>query len=592
MKNNTPPQDTGGDVIICCPRCGACGNEEKALEQQIAIPEVEVGVRSLYRYATKSDMVIIFTGGICAIVGGAALPLMILFYGRLQGTFQDFSNNAGSPQDAFTAQVNGMVGDFVYLALVEFATIYIAMVGFIYTGERISNQIRKHYLKSCLRQNVGCFDAQLSSGEVTSSITAEIDVIRAGMSEKMALCITAFATFFSAFVISFVAYWKLTLVLLSTVVAMLSVMGVCSAFLVKYSIPWMGCLSQAGVVAGDVIGSIKNTIAFGTEKRLALLYDRHLVDAEVHGYRVKVVSAFMIAGITLVATLNYGLSFWVGSKFLLAGELSVSSVLIILMAVMLGAFDLGNVAPHIQAFNAALSTAKKIYSTIDRLPPPDLDPDAEEGRKLPLIGGAIRFENVRHIYPSRPDVVVLNDFTLEIPAGKTTAIVGSSGSGKSSIIALLERFYNPVGGKITLEGQDIRQLNLKWFRRTISLVEQEPMLSNTTVFENIAQGLIGSKFENESHGRKELLVFDAAKKAFAHDFICGLNDGYQTRVGERGSRLSGGQRQRIAIARSIISEPRSRTPLCGNGTPPLRRLVGPANIIISSSSGRSHKCTG
>lgn len=560
MKNRRSLLDIAKDVIFHCPNCGACGSESKALEQQVAIPEVEVDVKSLYRYATRSDMGLIFFSGICAVVGGAALPLMILFYGRLQGTFQDFSNHAGSPQDAFLAQVNGMVGNFVYLAIVEFATIYIAMVGFIYTGERISNQIRKHYLKSCLRQNVGCFDTQLSSGEVTSAITADIDVIRAGISEKIALCITAFATFFSAFIISFVAYWKLTLVLLSTVVGLISVMGICSTFLVKYSIPWMGCLSQAGVVAGDVLGSIKNTIAFGTEKRLALYYENHLVEAEVHGYKVKVVSAAMISGITLVATLNYGLSFWVGSGFLLAGELSVSNVIIILMAVMLGAFDLGNVAPHLQAFNAALSSAKKIYSTIDRLPPPDLDPDTEEGRKLPLIGGSIRFENVRHIYPSRPDVVVLNDFSLDIPAGKTTAIVGSSGSGKSSIIALLERFYKPVAGRITLEGQDIRNLNMKWFRRTISLVEQEPMLSDTTVFENIAQGLIGSKFENESPGRKELLVFDAARKAFAHDFICGLADGYQTRVGERGGRLSGGQRQRIAIARSIISEPRSNTP--------------------------------
>lgn len=568
MKTNTSLPSFRRDAILCCPKCGACGNESEALEQQVSIPEVEVGVKSLYRYATNADMAFIMVSGICAVVGGAALPLMILFYGRLQGTFQDFSNHAGSPQDAFLAQVNSMVGNFVYLAILEFATIYIAMVGFIYTGERISNQIRKHYLKSCLRQNVGCFDTQLSSGEVTSSITADIDVIRAGMSEKIALCITAFATFFSAFIISFVAYWKLTLVLLSTVVALLSVMGICSAFLVKYSIPWMGCQSQAGVVAGDVLGSIKNTIAFGTEKRLALFYDSHLAEAEVYGYKVKVVSAVMIAGITLVATLNYGLSFWVGSGFLVAGELSVSSVIIILMAVMLGAFDLGNVAPHIQAFNAALSSAKKIYSTIDRLPPPDLDPEAEEGRQLPLVGGSIRFENVRHIYPSRPDAVVLDNFTLDIPAGKTTAIVGSSGSGKSSIIALLERFYNPVGGRITLEGQDIRNLNLKWLRRTISLVEQEPMLSDTTVFENIAQGLIGSKFENESPGRKELLVFDAARKAFAHDFIRGLNDGYQTRVGERGGRLSGGQRQRIAIARSIISEPKSIPHRRGNGTPP------------------------
>lgn len=561
------PEDDAPPSMVAAPRSA---RETEVLERQTATPDVDVGVRALFRYATASDVAIMAASAVCAIAGGAALPLMILFFGRLQGTFQGYAGAGATAaqRDAFSAQVNKLVLNFVYLAIGEFVAIYVAMAGFIHTGERLSNQIRRHYLRSCLRQNVGFFDARLSSGEVATCITADVDQIRAGISEKVALVLTALATFASAFVISFATYWKLTLVLLSVLVALLVVMGVSSVFLAKYSVPWIQSMSEAGVIAGDVLGAIRNTIVFGTQDRFCKIYDDALVEAESHGFRVKAVGALMLAGIMLIASLDYALSFWSGSNFLLHGETSVASVIITLMAVMMGSFDLGNVAPHIQAFNTALSSAKKLFNTIDRVPPPDLDPSLDTGRKITEIEGSIRLENVRHIYPSRPDVVVLDDFSLNIPAGKTTALVGASGSGKSSIIALLERFYSPLSGTIYLDGHDIRTLNLRSYRQAISLVEQEPTLSDTTIFDNIRQGLAGSALEHESKERQEELVIEAAKKAFVHDFIIGLAEGYQSRVGERGARLSGGQKQRIAIARAIVSDPKSMPIPGARGRPP------------------------
>ncbi|KAI7042352.1 P-loop containing nucleoside triphosphate hydrolase protein, partial [Hortaea werneckii] len=150
----------------------------------------------------------------------------------------------------------------------------------------------------------------------------------------------------------------------------------------------------------------------------------------------------------------------------------------------------------------------------------------------------------------------MEDVDLVIPAGKTTALVGASGSGKSTIVGLVERFYDPVGGQVLLDGHDVQDLNLRWLRQQVSLVSQEPTLFATTIGNNIRHGLIGTEYEGLSEKETQDLVENAARMSNAHDFITQLSEGYDTNVGERGFLLSGGQKQRIAIARAIVSDPK------------------------------------
>jgi len=522
------------------------------LKNQVFTPDVKVGIATLYRYASRNDLTIMAVSGVCAIASGAALPLMTVIFGNLQGTFQGYFLGQ-STYSAFTHEMAHLVLYFVYLAIGEFVTTYIATVGFIYTGEHVSAKIREHYLESCMRQNIGFFD-KLGAGEVTTRITADTNLIQEGISEKVSLTLAAVATFVAAFVIGFVSYWKLTLILSSTVWALLLVMGGGSTLIVKFSKKNIDAYAQGGTVADEVISSVRNAVAFGTQDRLARQYNSHLVKAEYFGFRLKTTLAFMIAGMMLILYLNYGLAFWMGSQYLVDQVIPLKKVLIIMMSVMIGAFNLGNVAPNVQAFTTALGAAAKIYNTIDRVSP--LDPATDEGGKIDDLVGEIRLENVKHIYPSRPDVVVMEDVSLTIPAGKTTALVGASGSGKSTIVGLVERFYSPVQGKVYLDGVDIATLNLRWLRHQISLVSQEPTLFSTTIYENIRHGLIGSKWEHESPEKQQELIYEAARKANAHDFVNSLPEGYQTHVGERGFLLSGGQKQRIAIARAIVSDPK------------------------------------
>ncbi|OAL62642.1 hypothetical protein A7C99_5024 [Trichophyton rubrum] len=223
------------------------------------------------------------------------------------------------------------------------------------------------------------------------------------------------------------------------------------------------------------------------------------------------------------------------------------------MAIVIGDFSIGRVAPSLQSFIASTASASMIICSMKRASPED--PLSTEGGRPEGIKGEVSFNDVSLIYPSRQDVTVLKRVCLTMPAGKTTAIVGPTGSGKSSIVGLVERFYRPTGGHITLDGHNIQYLNLRWLRSQLAYVGQEPILFNTTIQENIGHGLAYLDDATRSSRDLKAAVIDAAKDANAHDFIMALPEGYETVVGEKGLQLSGGQRQRIAIARALIRDP-------------------------------------
>ena len=206
------------------------------------------------------------------------------------------------------------------------------------------------------------------------------------------------------------------------------------------------------------------------------------------------------------------------------------------------------------AISQARGAATKLFSTIGRVP--SIDSTSEEGAKPSKVTGEIVFENVDFNYPARLDVQVFKSISLTFPVGTTTALVGASGSGKSTVVSLVERFYDPLAGSVRLDGMNIRDLNLKWLRSQLGLVSQEPILFSTTIRKNVEHGLVGTPYQNASPEERLQLVREAYVKANAESFISKLPLGYDTVVGEHGVLLSGGQRQRVAIARAIVSDPR------------------------------------
>eukprot|EP00271_Cylindrocystis_brebissonii_P015652 TRINITY_DN38603_c0_g1_i1.p1 TRINITY_DN38603_c0_g1~~TRINITY_DN38603_c0_g1_i1.p1 ORF type:complete len:313 (+),score=65.02 TRINITY_DN38603_c0_g1_i1:26-940(+) len=207
-------------------------------------------------------------------------------------------------------------------------------------------------------------------------------------------------------------------------------------------------------------------------------------------------------------------------------------------------FGLGEAMSLAPDFARGSEAVVSVFKVLDR--EPEIVPDKEDADMVEKVEGRIDVRNVTFSYPARPDIVIFNDFSLRVNAGMTVALVGQSGSGKSTIIGLVERFYDPSAGAVMIDGHNIKKYNLKSLRRFIGLVQQEPVLFATSIRENILYGT-----ENAS----EAEIIEAAKAANAHNYISALPEGYNTFCGERGVQLSGGQKQRVAIARAVLKNP-------------------------------------
>ena len=551
-----PP--AAGDVDQPDPMSHLPEDEAAILKLQADTAERTYGVGSLYRYSTSWDILVIAVSSVAAIAAGAALPAMTIIFGGIQEVFQDLALGDTTISE-FKQEMAGYVLYFVYIAVATFTATYIANMGFIYTGERITGALRQKYLESCLRQNIGFFD-KVGAGEVTVKITSDIHAIQQGISEKLSQGISSVSTLGSGLIIGFIFSWKLTLILMSTFVALVINTSISAHFMVKFSGPAAITFAQACAVAEEAFSAIRVVTAFGNQKRLVDQYEKQLKISQKPSLKLKVAMSMMMSVIMCLLYLNYGLGFWQGSTFLRREEIGLQDLVVTLMAVMTGSFNAGSIGPNFQSLFDAIGRNGKLLEIVDRETP--IDYTSRDGIRLPEVKGDIRLENIKLIYPSRPDVTVMEDLTLDFPAGKVTALVGASGSGKSSIVGLLERFYSPVKGQIYLDGHDLTKLNLHWLRRQIALVGQEPVLFASSVYDNIRNGLVGSEFEHIPEPEQRRLVEEAAIKANAHEFIMQLPEGYDTDMGGRGLLFSGGQKQRIAIARAVISNPRSKSFSC------------------------------
>ncbi|EXK38569.1 hypothetical protein FOMG_06142 [Fusarium oxysporum f. sp. melonis 26406] len=314
----------------------------------------------------------------------------------------------------------------------------------------------------------------------------------------------------------------------------------------------MKLYSAANSLAEDVIGSVRNVHAFWMRPRLVQKYDNYLTQARRLGDKKSPVWGLIYSTEFFMIFSGYALCFWRGVHMYADGEIKgPGTVIAVLFSIVIAASSLTQISPYFTAFAKAASAANGLFVTIDRQPL--INALDESGDRPEKVDGTIELFDLSFFYPTRPDVQVLRDFTLTFPARKTTGLVGASGSGKSTIVGLLERWYTPTSGSIRIDGRPIETLNINWLRTHIRM---EPVLFNGTIFENVCNGLTGTQWQDSPRESKMERVIEACKMSNAHEFISQLPEGYETQVGERAGLLSGGQKQRIAIARAIISDPR------------------------------------
>ncbi|XP_074719175.1 ATP-binding cassette sub-family B member 5 isoform X2 [Strix uralensis] len=518
-----------------------------------------VGIFELFHYADWVDVLLMVVGLISAAANGTGLPLMIIVFGEMTNSFvlsglksnmsEDASVNSSSCPSIPGIDIEGEMTKFAYYyvgigcAVLILSTIQVWT--FLIAATRQTARIRQKFFFAVLHQEMAWFDTT-QIGMLNTRLTDDINTIHEGIGDKICIFVQFFATFLAGIIIGFIYGWKLTLVILSVSPLLAASAAVWSTLLASLTAKELSAYAKAGAVAEEILTAIRTVVAFNGQQKALAKYDANLEIAKSVGVKKSIttntslgVSQFLIFG-------TYALAFWYGTKLTAEEEsYDIGRVLIVFFSVFVGTFSLGQAAPNLESVANARGAAYEVYRIIKkkRL----IDSSSNEGYKPDKLIGEIEFRNIHFSYPSRPDVKILKGLNLKVQTGKTIALVGASGCGKSTTVQLLQRFYDPVQGEITLDGWDIRTLNVKWLRENIGIVSQEPVLFATTIAENIRYGR-----EDISDAEIE----QAAKEANAFDFISRLPDKFNTVVGERGAQLSGGQKQRIAIARALARNPK------------------------------------
>uniref|UniRef100_A0A286ZNX9 ATP binding cassette subfamily B member 4 n=1 Tax=Sus scrofa TaxID=9823 RepID=A0A286ZNX9_PIG len=489
-----------------------------------------------FRYSDWQDKLFMSLGTIMAIAHGAGLPLMMIVFGEMTDRFINIGGNFSFP-GKYAYYYSGLGAGVLVAAYIQVSFWTLA------AGRQIK-KIRQEFFHAILRQEIGWFDVS-DTTELNTRLTDDISKISEGIGDKVGMFFQAVATFFAGFIVGFIRGWKLTLVIM----AISPILGLSAAVWAKiisaFSDKELAAYAKAGAVAEEALGAIRTVIAFGGQSKELERYQKHLENAKKIGIK-KAISANISMGIAfLLIYASYALAFWYGSTLVISKEYTIGNAMTVFFSILIGAFSVGQAAPCIDAFANARGAAYVIFDIIDNNP--KIDSFSERGHKPVNIKGNLEFSDVHFSYPARPNVKILKGLNLRVESGQTVALVGNSGCGKSTTVQLIQRLYDPDGGMVTIDGQDIRTFNVRYLREIIGVVSQEPVLFSTTIAENIRYGR-GNVTMDE--------IKKAVKEANAYEFIMKLPQKFDTLVGDRGAQLSGGQKQRIAIARALVRNPK------------------------------------
>ncbi|UJR38795.1 hypothetical protein I4U23_031460 [Adineta vaga] len=427
---------------------------------------------------------------------------------------------------------------------------YFQYIFFELASCRLANRIRIELFKATLTRNVSYFDVTKTS---IINLYENIDIVQSGIGWKSAAIFSGFVFVISSFILALVIDWKLTLIVCIAEPLSVGAAFALSKLTAQATLSEMKSYGRAGKVAEEVFSAIRTVIAFNAQNNEQIRYESELK----HNMKYALRKGFLYGCyVGILATFVYwtsALGYLAGTWLKLTGRhstLNIRDIVVVVTSITEGMQFLGFLAPSMKTFLDACTVALPIVhfieeSKISEKVIPSISRSILKLRENEPI--EIVFDNVSFSYPSGEKRLALNKISFRIKPGQTVAFVGCSGSGKSTCIQLLLRFYDPLDGQIRINGHPIDIYDRKNLRQNFGLVNQEPILFSTTIRNNIGYGKENSTFEE---------IVQAAKQANAHQFISKLPLAYETMIGDRGVQLSGGQRQRIALARALIHQPR------------------------------------
>ncbi|KAL4378860.1 hypothetical protein GQ457_02G011230 [Hibiscus cannabinus] len=515
--------------------------ETKAVPEADKKKEQSLPFYQLFTFADKYDYLLMISGSLGAIIHGSSMPVFFLLFGEM---VNGFGKNQ-SDLHKMTHEVAKYALYFVYLGLIVCLSSYAEIACWMYTGERQVSTLRKKYLEAVLKQDVGFFDTDARTGDIVFSVSTDTLLVQDAISEKVGNFIHYLSTFLAGLVVGFVSAWRLALLSVAVIPGIAFAGGLYAYTLTGLTSKSRESYANAGIIAEQAIAQVRTVYSYVGESKALNSYSDAIQNTLKLGYKAGMAKGLGLGCTYGIACMSWALVFWYAGVFIRNGQTDGGKAFTAIFSAIVGGMSLGQSFSNLGAFSKGKAAGYKLMEIINQKP--SIIQDHCDGKIIPEVNGNIEFKDVTFSYPSRPDVTIFRNFSIFFPAGKTVAVVGGSGSGKSTVVSMIERFYDPNQGQVFLDNVDIKTLQLKWLRDQIGLVNQEPALFATTILENILYGKPDATIDE---------VEAAASAANAHSFITLLPNGYNTQVGERGVQLSGGQKQRIAIARAMLKNPK------------------------------------
>lgn len=410
-------------------------------------------------------------------------------------------------------------------------------------GERVSADIRLAVFNHVVTLHPSYFETS-GSGDIMSRITTDTTLLQSIIGSSFSMAMRSALMFLGALVMLFATNIKLTLVVMTLVPFILIPILVYGRRVRALSRQSQESMADVGSYAGEAIEHIKTVQSYTREKEERMSFAYEVEKAFDIGKQRVQHRAILVAGVIVIVFGAITGMLWVGGSDVIQGEMSGGDLGAFVFYSIILASSLATISEVLGELQRAAGATERLVEILQV--ESHILPPVKNAIQASTLNAEVAFENVQFHYPSRPDQSATSALSLKAEKGKVLALVGPSGAGKTTLFELLQRFYDPQSGHVTLGGVDVRELDPKDLRNQMALVPQHPALFSSDVFHNIRYGKPDATDQE---------VIDAAKKAHAHDFIMELPEGYKSFLGEKGVRLSGGQRQRIAIARAILKNP-------------------------------------
>lgn len=483
-------------------------------------------------------------GSLSAIAFGAVQPVYALTIGGMISAFF-------LPSHAeIRARVETYSLIFSSLTLISIILNLIQHYNFAYMGAHLTKRIRLSMLNKILTFEAAWFDEeQNSSGVLCSRLSNEASIVKSLVADRVSLLVQTTSSVTIAMVLGLAVAWKLALVMIAVQPLTILCFYTRKVLLSNISNNVVEAQNQSTQIAVEAVYNHRIVTSFGSVGKVLQLFDEAQEEPRKEAMKKSWLAGIGMGSALCLTFMSWALDFWYGGKLVESGQISAGDVFktfFVLVSTGKVIADAGSMTSDLAKGSTAVASVFEILDRQSLIPGSYNAGDNMAGTKLEKMSGGIEIKKVDFAYPSRKESLVLRQFCLEVKPGTSIGLVGKSGCGKSTVIGLIQRFYDADKGTVKVDGVDIRELDLGWYRMHMALVSQEPIIYSGSIRDNILFGKLDAS-ENE--------VVEAARAANAHEFISALKDGYETECGERGVQLSGGQKQRITIARAIIRNP-------------------------------------